>query len=251
MSDDRNRLSELENYECIDPAVGAELWKREVPNTDAETRRRLESHLDFCAACRLRAAVGDELAAGLRTGELRVSGRQHVAWRRARRFSGVGAGALAAGLALMFLIPPVPVGHGHLVRGGERAGIVRPLPDEEIVSARPEIHWHPVDAASSYRVTVRDVAENYDYSEETRANHLQIPADRALPPHSRFRVTVETVPADLSPAGGWRTSFARVSLGEFLMYRVRSSHPLARWTGLAGLLALGTALVLAIRSPRP
>jgi len=237
----------VDDYECIDPPLGAQLWRRDDPDTEPHLRSRLDAHLAHCAACRLSAGVEREVAAGLWAGRLRLPITRNRPTSGSGILAAAGLTALVASLALVFLLTPQAPHADRVTRGDDEAGIVRPVPDEQIATERPTIRWRTLPDATSYTVTVRGVESDYSWTGTTDGGALRLPADRPIPSGERYRVSVETVPPDLAPRGGWRTSFSRVSSLEFLGYRIGAAPPLARWGGLAGLVAGLTGLALLLR----
>lgn len=238
------------DYECIDPDLGSELWRLEDPDCEPGLKERLVTHVAFCADCRLRLQVHQEVVDGLRGGKLELPQGRRSNLQLTRGFSTMGLTALAASLALAFLMPPQSPDARIITRAAELPGIERPVPDEAVQSAQPSIRWTPVENVTTYKVTVRGVENDYSWTGETKETELRIPADKSLPADTRFRVSLETVPADLSPQGGWRSSFSRVSTLDFIGYRLKSAQPTARWSAWAGLFGLGAAAALALKGRR-
>ena len=52
---------ESDQYECVDPLLGQEMWRLDAPEADATLRRALENHLAICHACRMAVAFEDHL----------------------------------------------------------------------------------------------------------------------------------------------------------------------------------------------
>lgn len=219
-------MNDRYGYECIDPELGEQLGGLDAPGIDERLRQRLRIHLESCAACRLQREVGDELAAGLREGRLDID---IVAGpgRRPRAVYATGWLALAAGLALLLLLPPQFRSVGLMRDESEWPAIVSPVP-EEVVGTMPTVRWTPIKAASSYRITVAAVDGAYSWSEQTAATRTEVRPAEPLPRGQRFRVTVEPVPAHLAPAGGLRSAFSTGRLDQIAAFRLRHAPP-ARW----------------------
>ena len=234
-------------FECIDAELGDQLWRRDDPDCPAELRRRLDLHHAHCAACRLQVAVQERTAAGLRDGRLKLaapaSGRLPV-W-----LGTFGGTALAAGLALVLLLPP-RAPHEDLVLRGAADGmpaIERPVPGEVVRGGRPTLRWTPLDGASRYEVQVTMAEGDYSWSASTDQAEARVPAGMDLPRDARFRVSVAPVPAHLAPDGAMRTSFRTGDTAAWLGYRLRRGATPGRAAGLVGalslLLAVGVAVV--------
>ncbi len=106
-------------FECVDPDVGAQLWRLEQGDADPQLRATLEAHLSVCHACRLLVRL-DETAHDLgRRGRLRAaaaSAGAPAAHRARARDAWMPALALAASLVLLLVLPP------RSVLGRERCG---------------------------------------------------------------------------------------------------------------------------------
>jgi hypothetical protein len=146
----------LTTYECVDPAVGHDLGQLDHPDTDPEFASLLQDHLAICDACRLSRAVAHRLPEALAAPVgARPKGGVIDARRRFRRLGSTwGAAAIAAGLALVMLLPPVPEGAGRLQRGDDAGGFVRPVEGEVVTPGPVTLDWSPIDGATGYRVRV-------------------------------------------------------------------------------------------------
>jgi hypothetical protein len=243
-----------DTYECIDPELGDALWQRDDPDVAPEMRARLDNHVAHCAACRLRLSVEGEVAEGLRTGWLHLPHRRGGGWGPAQILTTSGLLAVAASLLLIFTAPPRAALDRRPVRGPSASGIIRPVPDEEIASATPTLRWHAVEDATRYEVAVRGVANGYEWHTSSAEAAVTIPETHPLPPGSRYRIIVTTVPTDLAPGGGWRGSFSRVPPVSFIGYRLTSGSRLAQAVGVLGLCALLASAAWNLRrrrSPQP
>lgn len=233
-------------FECIDQELGSELWKLEVEDTSPELRHRLETHLTFCADCRMKKRLSMETARGLSEGKLKLPRRSNVVGL-SRSMTASGLLALAASVLLVFLLPPVAPHEKMAVRGADEGqAILRPVPDEILHDTNPLIVWQELPEATSFTVRIEGVDNGYRWEQKSSDTKIQIPAGMELPVSERFRVFVEPVPAYLAPAGGWRSSFSTAPLVPFVKYRLGAAPALARGLGLAslGLLLLGAVVPL-------
>lgn len=210
------------DYECIDPELGAELWRLEDPDTDDELRSRLGRHLRHCAACRQRNALSRVVAEGLRDGRLTLrpvaAGASWAIWSQ-----GLGAGALAACLALMLALPPRLPATALTMRGGDGPVVTAPLPGSVILDRTPVLRWTAVAPATRYHVTIREVGGDYQWQGETTAPEIAVPAGARLPRPARLRASVEPVPAYVVPDGALQFSFRTGTLGEFALFRLTAA----------------------------
>lgn len=235
---DHRAPHEDHEHECLDPNLGEQLWRIAADACPEDLRARLEHHVSHCAACRLQLALEREVVQGLRTGGLHLSAP-------APRYGGVvgwtaacGTTALAAGLVVLFVLPPTAP-HDHMVlRGGDGPAIVRPVPDEVVRGGRLTLRWTPLEQATRYDVTVSAVEGDHTWSTQVREPSATIPPESALPVGARYRARVEPVPAYLAPDGALRTSFRTGGTGEWFGYRVGHGAAAGRWLGGAGLAGL-------------
>jgi len=213
-------------YECIDPDLGDQLGGLDDPEVNERLRQRLLFHLESCAACRLQREVGEKIVSGLRDGRLDADivarGR-----RRTRAVNLAGWLGLAAGLAMVLLLPPQLRDDGVMRDESARPVIVRPV-SEEVVGTTPTVRWTTIENASSYRITVTSVDGEFSWSEQTTASQIEVRPAPPLTRGHRFRVMVEPVPAHLAPAGGMRTAFHTGRLDQIAAFRLRHA-PLHRW----------------------
>ncbi len=235
---------------CIDTTLGTELWRLETADCPAELRSRLETHVTYCAACRLQLAVERKVVAGLGDGSL-VLRRPAPAYARYAVWSAsVGITAVACSLALMLLLPPIAPHSAMTMRGDDGPSINRPVPDEVVLGGQPTIRWTPLEGVTSYNVQVETVDGNHRWSTNTPTAEITVPASDELPLNMRCRIRIEPVPAHLAPAEGLRTSFRTGSTGSWIQYRLGHAKSISRWFGgfgLAGILA-GVAGLLTRRS---
>ncbi len=234
-------------HECIEPGLGEQIWRVDDPTTSPGLRSEIELHLRHCAACRLRSSLERDVADGLRDGRLSVSAPTAIRPSWARWTTGAGAAALAACLALIFLLPPRGAVDDMLLRGADDVAVTAPRPDEVVLDRTPAIRWTALERANSYRVTVRDVDGDYAWTGETTDTELSIPDSDPLPSSARLRIEVVPTPAVAAPDGGLRSSFRSGSMGEFLGFRAERSHPGVKLGALLGGLALLIGGIAAIR----
>lgn len=229
-------------WECVDPELGAQLWRRDDPRADTALRARLERHVALCDSCRLSLAATAGIADGLRDGSLAVPAGTWPAARRVvlrRRLAGGGAGALAAGLALMLLLPPVPTHPAARTRGAAGAPrFLRPAESEIVLSRSPALAWTPIAGASGYRLLLSAEGASYACRIETSGAAARVPADAPLPPNSRIRAILEVVPPDLAPPAGVTVSFRTGSPAAVAGQRLTAAPLPARLLAALGLLLL-------------
>lgn len=235
------------DLECLDPMLGEQIWQRATDDCPPDLRERLEAHLQYCAACRLQAAVEDLVAGGLRTKRLQLPpARDYAApgWLGA-----MGMASIAASVVMMLTLAPRPASEALVLRGDDAGmpAIERPVPGEIVHGRRPTLRWTPLAGASSYRVRVTAVDDDFTWMSDVKQSEATVPTDKSLPADTRFRVVVSPVPAHLAPAEGMRTTFRTGSLGAWLGYRLSHSPLASRVPAGAGAAAVVLALVLAMR----
>jgi len=237
-------------YECLDPTLGAELWRLADPDCPDELRSRLETHVKFCADCRLKLAVEHGTATGLRDGSLDLTLGANWRSRPAVWTTGLGAAALAAGLALLILMPPRAPHEQLTLRGDDGPTIERPVADEVVLDRQPTVRWTALAGATRYDLRVEAVEGDYRWSVSTDNPEATIPREHSLPAATRFRVRVEPVPAHLAPDGALRSSFRTGSLGAWFGHRLSHGVDAGRALGGVGLAAFMAGLVVLLRSRR-
>ncbi len=236
-----NMDDEMFEYECIDRELGSNLWRLDSDDTAPELRKRLETHVSFCADCRIRRRINAEMSTGLNKGHLQLPPKAGLNLF-SRSVTATGFLALAASVLFMFMLPPVPAHQKMVVRGDDNIKtIISPIPDEVLLNHNPTISWQFLPEATSYQVRVEGVGNAYKWQQKTSDSQIQIPAGKNLPNSERFRVFVEPVPGYLAPAGGWRSSFSTASILPFLKYRIGAAPLMVQVMSLfsLGLLALG------------
>ncbi len=254
MNDDSHKGSIMDElnvdrngFECVEPALGDEMWRLEAPALDVSLGRRLENHLMICDACRLRRAMELRVASGLAdaTLELPRSGRAgRVRPLTIRALAWGGGLAVAASLILMLLLPPQARDGGRLVRSVDETQFLRPVEGEVVNGVRPRLSWAAIPGATNYRLTVSEVGGDHEWRGETTSCSLVVPAFAELPSSRAFRAFLEPVPADLAQPGGISVSFRTGDLSEFLVYRLAASSMVLRLLALGGMFMLLNFIVL-------
>ncbi len=226
------------SYRCVDPKIGRLLERREDPQLDAESRELLDLHLDLCHACREQAEFEDGAARELSkaenwTGDLKRAHRPLLAF----------AAALAAVLAVFFFMTGSPLESGESPYRGEEETfrIERPVEGEVLSLRSPDLRWSRVPEARVYRVTVENLDGSFSRTRTLQETSMALPAETREP--GEYLVSVEPIPADLSPLRESNRAFRRAGLLAELGYR--ALHPPLLSLG-ALILALG-ALVLQFR----
>ncbi len=199
----------------------------------------------ICDACRLRSAMEHRVGNGLADGSLHLPDSRS-GWF-ARLFQGPGRTSLdrtlawsgglavAASLLLMFLMPPQARDGDRISRSADQAQFKRPVEGEVLASDHPRLSWEAIPGATSYRITVNEVAGSYTWQGETTELSIEIPAAAAMPGSGDFRAFLEPVPTDLAQPGGITVSFRTGEFGTYLGYRFMSAGASLKIFGLIGL----------------
>ncbi len=226
------------NLECVEPEVGKQLWQLTDPGLEPDLRRRLEAHRTICDACRLTHLVETEVERLITQGEVRVPGA-----RRGARLVAAGGGfAVAAALALAFVVPPEASGPSVLRRGVDDVRIVRPVEGEVVATDRPRLDWTPIPGATAYRVEISAMDGDHHWSGRLTAPPATLPPEAALPVHGRYRAIIAPVPDDLARPGDLSVSFMRAGVGRFMAYRLVAAPWFITVLGVFGLAGLVGAL---------
>jgi hypothetical protein len=240
---------DIPEYECIDPVLGEQMWRLADKDCPADLKERLATHLTFCAHCRLQASFNEKMGEGLESGELRL--RKAPAGILAfpgvvRTWStGLGAVALAAGLALLMMLPPRTALDGKSVRNADQAAaITSPVADEVVLGGRPQLSWTPLEGATRYEVSVQQVGSDESWITTTTEAEVQIPEGMELDVGQRYRVMVETVPRHVGPSSGMNSSFSTGNPGQWLGYRLGHGQRSGQVLGVLGALLLAGALFM-------
>lgn len=248
-----NNSRETENHansswECIDPAVGSCLWELEVGETTRQRSEQLQAHLELCDACQLDVALKNRLEKDLEEGALilpPVSGARW--WQQSAAQASVGSALIAACLALLIILPPAPSGDFVHLRGtADDPHFIRPVEGEVVVPAGAVVSWLPVDGATSYQVTLTDVAGDFKWVGSTRNTQIELP-DIAQDQQT-MRAVLTTIPADLVSPGRVSVSFSTGSRIQLAQYRISKAPVWMNFLWVSGLVLLGTSLVSRRRS---
>lgn len=250
-----DRRPDLGTYECVEPALGAALWRIDLPDTPAELRQRLEDHRVVCDACRLQQAAGVRIQRGLASGSLRLpASLPPLGARKAAlvRSAAGGVVGLAAAFALLFLAPPPRPDHEAQVRGGAASRFLRPVEGEVLRGAEIPLAWQPLPGATAYRVTLRQIDGPYAWKGVTPESELTVPAASSPPRGVRIRALLEPLPEDLATPGSISVVFERGTASEYLAYRIRIA-PLVAWLlgGTGALILLATLAAALFSRGRP
>ncbi len=236
------------DFECVEPALGDEMWRLDSPALDAALHSRLDNHLMVCDACRIRRATEARIAAGLSDGTLVLPRTRplvaDVRRPRMRVMAWSGGLAVAASLLLLMVMSPRARDDGRIVRSADEPRFLRPVEGEVVSGGHPRLSWAPIEGASAYRLTISEVGGDYAWRGETADHNLTVPASAALPLARDYRAFLEPVPADLAQPGGVTVSFRAGDLREHTAYRLAASSPWIKVLGLAGVFLLLGATVL-------
>jgi hypothetical protein len=231
-------------YECAERELGEQIWQLDDPNIAPDLRAHLEDHLSICAACRAERALQERLRPALAGGAVTIPSDRAVI-RIPRSVGWAGSLALAACLALVFILRPTMPADNRVVRGDRASpGFLRPLPGEVIWGARPVLAWHPIERATAYMVNVREIDGPFGWSSQTDQTSLALPDSVTLPAGARLQAFLEPIPAYLGPPGGVSISFRAGSFTQFVLYRLQRAP---FWVWLLGLMGLG-GLALSVTS---
>jgi hypothetical protein len=229
--------------ECIDPDVGRDRWRlQHDPELDDAGRAALRDHVAFCEACRLKNAlevrIVDALEADAADNVIRVPASRFTA--RRRMFGSLGSGALAAGLALMLLLPPRAPDAG-LGRSGEaEQPFLRPVESEVIADRTPSLSWRDVEGASGFRLVIESADGAYVRETLVEGTRYEVPADDPLPADADLRAYLYTMPVDVGPPQGEAVAFRTGGALDVAAHRARTAPlfvQLLTGLGLASLAA--------------
>jgi len=247
-------------YRCVEPELGRDLWRLDLPDLAPQDVELLKGHLAMCDACRLRQAMDRRFAAGLADGSLSLpsnradaaSSGAAPALRRSRRNASrrlvqVAGLALAASLALIVFLPPRPRDGGLVPRGGGLSPFLRPVEGEVVTGSRLRLSWREIVGASRYRLRIDQVGGDFRWAGETEAVSMTLPSGIVLPPDADFRAYLTPVPADLAPPTGLTVSFRSGGMGDVVRHRVQAAVPAVYGCALFGMLAICAAAILRLR----
>ncbi len=234
--------------ECVDPDVGADLHLLDTEALDSDRRRLLQDHLAVCDCCRLRTALEERFATALREGDLDAPATitPLPSRRRVPGFVGAWGGfAMAAGLALMIILPPTAPDEGLSRSADAGRYFVRPVEGEVLADHTPVISWHGVDGASGYRIVVESADGGYRHEQMVETASYEIPDDASLPDGERVRAYLYSIPEDLGPPQGQSVTFRTGNALDVAAHRATAAPLAARL--LAGLGALAAAAWVVLR----
>lgn len=237
-----------DGFECIEPDLGDQMWRLEGSGTESALHDQLVDHLAYCDACRLKQGAVRHLQRALADGDVELSRSD---WRHApsssnRRYHDViqrtgawGGLALAAGIALMLLLPPeMPGGNLTSRSGPDTARFLEPVESQVVSDRTLEIAWTSVEGASGYQLTLEAEQELYHLTETTSETSLRIPSESALPEQALIRACLVTIPPDLGPPGGISLTFRTGSPSEALGHRLQTAPLYSRVIAGVGLLVM-------------
>lgn len=240
-------------FECVEPVLGAQIWQLDREDADSGLKVRLQDHLAVCDACRLTQAVGRRLpdafaAPAVRTPDTRLPLRSVQGRDRLRRRSGTWGGlALAAGMAMVTMLPPSPAGDDRLRRGdGDAPCFLRPVEGEVVAGGRSALSWRAIEGASGYRVRLESIDGAYSWEQTVRGATTAVADRPAPPPETELRAFLEPVPADLAPPGGISVAFRTGGALDVFRYRFDAAPLAARLLVGFGLATLLCSLSLRV-----
>ena len=210
-------------FECIDPAVGARIWRLEGFDLAPNLRAELEAHVSTCHACQLLIRL-DRKARDLgRSGRLDARARPKPRlWRLPfERGSWLATAALAASLTAVFALPPRPADVSLAYRGADVARFLRPVEGEVLSARQPVFRWTSLAGASRYFVELRDQDGRFVWKGESATPTIRIPDQVALVRGQDYRALLTAMPADLLPPGRPSVLFRMDTFQGMLMHRAR------------------------------
>ncbi len=225
-------------FECVDPSVGDEIWRLDLPAIDAASRHVLEAHVSVCHACRLHRDLDTRTGRLVRDGELEpvaappaATGTSGVA-----RAAGVAAAlAIAASMVGVLFLPPRPSEGVMTVRGEGEARFTRPVEGEVVTAGACRLSWTEVPGASSYEVRVTDREGAFAWTGTTDRNRIDVPADAGLAGDADYKAVLSARPLDLLPPGRTSVAFRTGTSAAVAAHRLRRAQPWLHGLGLAGL----------------
>ncbi len=230
------------SWECIDPAMGNCLWELEVDETTEERSQQLQAHLQLCDACRLDQALNTRLEQGLQAGALVLPpAPKRIWWQRSSVQASAGSALIAACLALLMLLPPAPSGDFVHLRGAhDDPHFIRPVEGEMVIAENTLLTWQPVDGATSYRITLSDVASDFNWVGTTSNTQIQLPPLNEDP--QTLRAVLATVPADLVAPGRISVCFNTGNWAQMVQDRMLKAPLWMLLFIVSGVLLLGLSL---------
>lgn len=241
MNNDRDTVTNSNSsWECIDPGVGHCLWELEAEETSEARTRQLQAHLELCDACRLGEALNTRLEKDLEAGTILLPETPvRPWWLRPAVQASAGSALIAACVALLMILPPAPTCDTVLMRGPlDVPHFLRPVEGEVVLPEGTELSWAPVKGATSYKVTVTDMAGDYHWIGSTQTTQLKLPLQNQG--RQILRAVLATVPADLVSNGSVSVSFCTGSRLQLVRDRlIKAPFWLAAfWAGGFSLLGL-------------
>lgn len=233
-------------YDCVDPGVGDEIWRLDVPTINADLQRKLEAHVAVCHACRLHRDLDACARHLVRDGEL----HQGAAPPAAPRISGVARAAgvaatlaIAASLAGVLLLPPRPVDTDLAVRGSGEARFTRPVEGQVVPAGACRLSWTEVPGATAYEVRVTDRDGGFSWTGATDQTRIDLPEDAGLTGGTAYKAVLSARPVDLLPPGRTSVAFQSGTVVEAAVHRLRWARRWIHGLGLAGLILVTVAVV--------
>lgn len=220
----------------MDDAVGKRILDLASPALEADERDFLEAHLAVCAYCRLALDLHAKLGEGIRDGSLNAEA--HPMARRVARpnWFGWGAGAaVAAGLILMFALPPRPTGTTLVLRGPDKTRFLRPVEGEVVRKGSLALRWTEVPGADGYRVQVTGLNGGSTWTGTAEEASLVLPGDAIPAGEETYRAILSTVPEDLLPPGSASVSFKTGGLLAVASHQAQRAQLVSYVFALAGL----------------
>lgn len=210
-----NNKDNAMHYECVEPNLGAQMWRLEDKTTAVALRSRLKVHLSICHRCRLLTTLDQRLGEGVRTGAIQSS-EGRLEWLH--RLPGLLA---AACLALVFLLPPESDRGPVLERAGaEYWKVIQPISGELLTSHTPLVKWEPLERATSYKVEISGLDVEFNWSSTISATELRLPPETGLPDQGKFQVVVTPVPGYLASPTGAVSWFRTGGWMSLVVYRL-------------------------------
>jgi len=252
---------------CVEPDLREKAEGVAPEKLDPETRRNWELHLEICHDCREKHAfaslepfnkvVGELLAEGVGINEevgvcgrpFQLAGGNGSSQPRLRRHSfWLGAtAAAAAAIVLALALPPNPKSLMHPFTPilDEKAPdisflIKRPLEGEVLLGSGGELEWTSVERARFYRVTLRGLRDDFNWTKSVNSTTLDLPeGSEAL---GDYLAIVEPLPEGLIPEKDREVLFRRGGPLAFLAYRLEHM-PVVSLLLIFGSLILGSLAV--------
>jgi len=234
------------SYQCVDPAVGAEIWQLDSPALDADLRRKLQAHVSICHACRMGRDLDVHARQLVRDGDIETDAAAPAAPAASgvARVAGYAAAlALAASLAGALFLPPRPINMDIAIRGDSETRFTSPVEGEVVTTDGCRLSWTEVPGATSYEVRITDRDGAFAWTGQSTDPQLDLPDDITLEDGTGYRALLSTQPADLLPPGRTSVAFEGGSVWDAARHRVQGARQWVYGVGVGGLALLGLALV--------